>query len=65
MNDKQPVLTDPENGVLYVSHIGFTLRVLLAAAANAGTNRRTWKISYKGVIIGSIRIKDNGFQDQF
>lgn len=56
---KEPVSVDVVNGVLYVPHTGFTLRVLLAAAASTGLDRRVWKISYKGIVIGSIRIKDN------
>ena len=55
---KEPVTVDPVNGILYVPHTGYTLRVLLAAAASTGIDRRVWKISYKGIIIGSIRIRN-------
>lgn len=51
------VIVDAENFILYVQHIGYTLRTLLAAASNANTGRRVWRVSYKGTIIGSVRLK--------
>lgn len=53
------VTTDIENAVLDVPDLGVTLRTLLACAAKgAKTNhKRSWKIRYKMVIIGSVRIK--------
>jgi hypothetical protein len=61
--NKPLVLVDAETAVLYVPHIGITLRTLLATAALTGIDKRNWKISYKGVIIGSIRIKNNFERD--
>lgn len=53
------VIADIPAGVLDVPDIGVTLRTLLGAAAEASklNRRRTWKVRYKQVIIGSIRIK--------
>ena len=56
--NKAPIQVDITNGLLHVDHLGYTLRVLLAAASNANTKRRTWQIVYKHVTIGSIRISD-------
>lgn len=51
------------NEVILVPHIGITLRSLLAAAADAsrteGRHRRRYRVSYKDVIIGSIRIAND------
>jgi hypothetical protein len=55
---KAPIEVDITNGLLHVDHLGYTLRVLLAAANNVNTKRRTWQIVYKHVTIGSIRISD-------
>ena len=53
---KKPIEVDAANGLLFVDHLGYTLRVLLSAANDAKTDRRTWKVVYKHVVIGTIRI---------
>ena len=57
---RQDVTIDAENAALHIPHIGITYRVLLAAAADGYKQnpRRTWKIVYGTVVIGSVRIKD-------
>jgi hypothetical protein len=53
------ISVDSEQYSLTIPDIGVTLRTLLAVAGNAqkATKRRTWKIVYKSVVIGSIRVK--------
>lgn len=53
------VTFDAEAGTIDVPDIGITLRTLLSVAAQGYkvNPRRTWKVRYKEVIIGSIRIK--------
>lgn len=65
LSEDDKVTCDPETTSLHVPHIGMTLRVLLAVAAEGyKTNpRRTWKIVYRGTVIGSIRIKDKIVKD--
>ena len=53
---KKLIEVNAEEGLLYVDHLGYTLRVLLSAANDAKTDRRTWKVVYKHVVIGTIRI---------
>lgn len=54
---RHPVTVSPD-GVITVPHIGITLRVLLdAAAGSALTNRRRFRIQYKGSIIGEVRVR--------
>ena len=53
---KKLIAVNAEEGILYVDHLGYTLRVLLSAAGSAGTDRRTWKVMYKHVVISIIRI---------
>lgn len=53
---KKLIEVDSEEGLLFVDHLGYTLRVLLSAANDAKTDRRTWKVVYKHVVIGTIRI---------
>lgn len=53
---KKLIEVDAVNGLLFVDHLGYTLRVLLSAANDAKTDRRTWKVVYKRVVIGTIRI---------
>ena len=55
---KSPIQIDKENGLLHVDHLGYTFRVLLAAANAANTDRRTWNVVYKHVNIGSVRISN-------
>lgn len=52
------IVADPNNNTLTVSHIGWTLRALLSAAARSDQSRRQWKVLYKGIVIGSVRIAD-------
>lgn len=58
MNDRDKLIV--KDDIIYCTHIGLTLRTLLATAAEAnlltGGRRRRWRLSYKEVIIGSIRI---------
>jgi len=60
------VLTDTTATTLTVPDIGVTLRTLLACAAKGyKTNRkRTWKVMYKNVVIGSVRIKTTFIKDE-
>jgi hypothetical protein len=54
-------LTVLEDGTIPVPHLGFTLRTLLAVAAdNAIEGKRQYSVTYKGAIICKVRIK-NGF----
>lgn len=55
------VTVDHEQSCLHVPHIGITLRVLLAVAAEAykTTPKRTWRVMYKNTPIGSVRIKSS------
>ncbi len=55
------VSIDPENGTLNVPDIGVTLRTLMAAAASGYKTRpkRVWKVIYKGIVVGSVRIKSD------
>lgn len=48
-----------DEGVLTIPDLGVTLRTLLAVASNGYSlsGRRTWKIDYKSVVIGSVRVK--------
>jgi hypothetical protein len=54
---KPEVIVDKEQGILYVDHLGYTFRTLLAAAAQADPVRRNWRVFYKAVVIGNVRIK--------
>lgn len=60
LQETEKVTIDAETCSLVVPHIGLTLRVLLAVAAEGYKQnpRRTWKIVYKDTVIGSVRIKD-------
>ena len=55
---KEPIKSDITKGQLFVDHLGYTLRVLLSAAAEASPERRKWDIVYKHVTIGSVRISN-------
>jgi hypothetical protein len=54
---KPEIITDSQNKILYVDHLGYTLRTLLAAASKTDPTHRNWKISYESTVIGGIRIK--------
>lgn len=60
LQDDEKVTIAADSCCLIVPHIGLTLRVLLAVAAEGYklNPRRTWKIVYKDTVIGSVRIKD-------
>lgn len=53
------ITRDDENATIDIEDIGVTLRTLLAHAATGYVNnpKRVWKIRYKQVIIGSVRLK--------
>lgn len=53
------VKLDVEGGCLHVEHIGFTLRTLLAVAAegHTATGKRVWPVRYQGTVIASVRVK--------
>ena len=59
------ITTDAPEGVIFAPHLGITLRVLLSVAADAAKTfpRRTWKVSYKNTVIGTVRIKDTVVRD--
>ena len=61
---KKLIVVNAEEGILYVDHLGYTLRVLLSAASSAGTDRRTWKVMYKHVVIGTIRLSTMKKEEQ-
>lgn len=65
LSDADKVTFDAATASLHVPHIGMTLRVLLAVAAEGYkvNPRRTWKLVYCGTVIGSIRIKDKIVRD--
>lgn len=54
------ITTNTETCTIDIQDLGVTLRVLLSVAAKGyvATPKRTWRIQYKGAIIGSVRIKD-------
>ena len=46
------------DGIITVEDLGVTLRTLLAVAADhAVQGKRVYKVSYKRVVIGSVRIR--------
>jgi hypothetical protein len=53
------ITRDIENATLVIEDIGVTLRTLLAHAASGYKQnpKRVWKVSYKGTIVGSVRLK--------
>jgi len=55
------ITIDTDNGVLNITDIGVTLRTLLGYAATGYKTRpkRTWRIMYKDVVIGNVRLKTN------
>ena len=54
---RQAVYVDDE-GTIDIPHLGITLRVLLAAAAeNAIEGKRQYPVRYKNVVIAKVRIK--------
>lgn len=55
------ITRDDENATIDIEDIGVTLRTLLAHAATGYENnpKRVWKVRYKTVIIGSVRLKTN------
>jgi hypothetical protein len=55
------IFVDPETHRLFVQTLNHPLKALLAAAASADSKHRKWDISYKNVIIGSVRIKTDPF----
>lgn len=61
---KKLIEVDAKEGLLYVDHLGYTLRVLLSAARSANTNRRTWKVVYKHVVIGTVRLSTLNKEEQ-
>lgn len=52
-----------QEGTITVSDTGVTFRTLLghAGKAHSTTKRRTWKVVYKNVVIGSVRVKTTPF----
>jgi hypothetical protein len=56
---KELILANIVDHSLSIPHIGITLRVLLSAANDADPTHRQWRILYKDVCIGSIKIKTN------
>lgn len=55
------IIIDTDNAILRIEDIGVTLRSLLAYAAKGYQikPKRTWRIVYKTVVIGSVRLKTN------
>lgn len=53
------VTPNAETGTVDVPDLGVTLRTILGAAAKCDPKRRVWKVTYKEVEIGSIRIKSS------
>lgn len=55
-------------GVIIIPHLGITIRTMLAAGAQQnkldGTRHRKWRISYRGVIIGHVRVANRGDDDE-
>ena len=53
---------DSEQGILDIPDLGVTLRTMLGCAVTGykSNPKRTWKLKYKGVVIGSVRIKTDG-----
>lgn len=53
------VVVNNDEATLDVPDLGVTIRTLLACAAKGYKNnpKRVWKLRYKAVIIGSVRLK--------
>lgn len=54
------VLADYDNKTLTLPHLGITLRVMMAAAANANEGREfknRWNLVYKDQDVGMVRLK--------
>ena len=53
------VVLQADETQLVIPDMGVTVRTLLSVAArgHAITGKRTWKVSYKNVVIGSVRVK--------
>lgn len=56
------ITVDTENAILEVPDLGVTLRTMLGSAVTGykSNPKRTWKLKYKGVIVGSVRVKNDG-----
>jgi hypothetical protein len=56
------IITDIAGATLEIPDMGVTLRTMLGCAAVGyrSNPKRTWKIKYKGVIVGSVRVKNDG-----
>ena len=56
------VVINTAEGTLEVPDLGVTLRTLLGCAVTGYTSnpKRTWRVVYKCVVIGTVRIKTDG-----
>lgn len=56
-----PVTRNNDKNEIHMTDLGVTMRTLLAVGAKGyeETQRRTWKIVYKNVIIGEVRVATN------
>jgi len=51
---------DDSTHSIVIPDLGVTMRTMLAAAASGmeRTNRRSWNVRYKEVVIGRVRVKN-------
>ena len=53
------IVANKGDKTLEIPDLGVTIRSLLAAADSVkGAKDRQWRISYKGAIIGTVRLRD-------
>jgi hypothetical protein len=61
--DKAPLLID--DGIIDIPHLGITLRVLIGAALEDTQEfKKKYRLRYKHVIIGELRIK-TGMREEY
>lgn len=55
------LLVDLDKNHIKIEDLGVTLRRVFAAAVTGyeSTEQRTWKLVYKGAVVGSVRVKDD------
>ena len=56
------ITTNVEACTLEIPDLGVTLRTMLACAVKGYKQnpKRTWKLKYMGVIVGSVKVKNDG-----
>jgi hypothetical protein len=57
------ISANPNTHILYTRTLNHPYKAFLSAALNSDPTHRKWKVSYKGVIIGEVRIKNDFEED--